>query len=235
MELSFKALALILAALAVRVRCQTPFDMNGGSVLAMAGKNCVAVAVDKRFGVGPQMIDSSAKRVIKIHNKLLTGLGGFDSDVQTIMAQPRRTLKLAATSAAPFCRRRRPPRRSRRPIAPGPFSAYLGQLLWERRLFVTPVIAGLDAGDEPFLCMQDSLGAPVNSKDFVVCGTSSDSLFGICEAMYKENLSTDELFEVVEKCIISALERDCLGGYGAFIHMITPDGILTREISCRND
>mmetsp|Transcript_37516 Transcript_37516/g.58584 ORF Transcript_37516/g.58584 Transcript_37516/m.58584 type:complete len:223 (-) Transcript_37516:96-764(-) len=222
MELSFKALALILAALAVRVRCQTPFDMNGGSVLAMAGKNCVAVAVDKRFGVGPQMIDSSAKRVIKIHNRLLTGLGGFDSDVQTIMAQIQSDMSLLRL-------------KSRRPIAPGPFSAYLGQLLWEWRLFVTPVIAGLDAGDEPFLCMQDSLGAPVNSEDFVVCGTSSDSLFGICEAMYKENLSTDELFEVVEKCIISALERDCLGGYGAFIHMITPDGILTREISCRND
>lgn len=29
--------------------------MNGGSVLAMAGDKCVALAVDKRFGMGLQV------------------------------------------------------------------------------------------------------------------------------------------------------------------------------------
>jgi hypothetical protein len=34
---------------------QDPFAINGGSILAMAGKESVAVAVDKRFGSGPQV------------------------------------------------------------------------------------------------------------------------------------------------------------------------------------
>jgi 20S proteasome alpha/beta subunit len=34
---------------------QDPFSINGGSILAMAGKDSVAVAVDKRFGSGPQV------------------------------------------------------------------------------------------------------------------------------------------------------------------------------------
>jgi hypothetical protein len=34
---------------------QNPLTMNGGSVLAMAGKECVALAVDKRFASGPQV------------------------------------------------------------------------------------------------------------------------------------------------------------------------------------
>lgn len=34
---------------------QDPTTMNGGSVLAMAGDGCVALAVDKRFGSGPQV------------------------------------------------------------------------------------------------------------------------------------------------------------------------------------
>ena len=34
---------------------QDPRTINGGSILAMAGKNSVAVAVDKRFGSGPQV------------------------------------------------------------------------------------------------------------------------------------------------------------------------------------
>ena len=32
-----------------------PGSLNGGSVMAMAGKGCVALAVDKRFGSGPQV------------------------------------------------------------------------------------------------------------------------------------------------------------------------------------
>lgn len=34
---------------------QDPMTMNGGSLLAMSGKECVALAVDKRFGSGPQV------------------------------------------------------------------------------------------------------------------------------------------------------------------------------------
>ena len=45
-------LGLILSAQAQE---QDPFSINGGSILAMAGKNSVAVAVDKRFGSGPQV------------------------------------------------------------------------------------------------------------------------------------------------------------------------------------
>ena len=40
-------------------RQQDPFAINGGSILAMAGKDSVAVAVDKRFGSGPQVIQRS--------------------------------------------------------------------------------------------------------------------------------------------------------------------------------
>ena len=34
---------------------QDPTKLNGGSILAMAGKDCIAVAVDKRFGSGMQV------------------------------------------------------------------------------------------------------------------------------------------------------------------------------------
>lgn len=34
--------------------------------------------------------------------------------------------------------------------------------------FVEPVIAGLDADDQPFVCATDLIGAPVYTSDFVV-------------------------------------------------------------------
>ena len=39
----------------VTAQQQDPFAINGGSILAMAGKDSVAIAVDKRFGSGPQV------------------------------------------------------------------------------------------------------------------------------------------------------------------------------------
>jgi len=201
---------------------QSPFDINGGSVLAMAGKDCVAIAVDKRFGVGPQLINSSAKRILKVHGRLLVGVGGFDSDVQTLLEEVASDMTLLRL-------------RSRRPIAPAPFASYLSDFLWKRRLFVTPVVAGLNADGTPFLCMQDSLGAPVESEDFVVCGTSTDALYGVCEAIYRDGMDVKELFEAASHCLMAAMERDCFGGYGATIHLITKDGIESHDIICRND
>ena len=54
----FLLLATFLACLDCMAHAQgqqDPFAINGGSILAMAGKESVAVAVDKRFGSGPQV------------------------------------------------------------------------------------------------------------------------------------------------------------------------------------
>lgn len=46
---------LFLLTCKILAQDQDPFAINGGSILAMAGKDAVAVAVDKRFGSGPQV------------------------------------------------------------------------------------------------------------------------------------------------------------------------------------
>lgn len=43
-----------------------PLELNGGSCLAMAGKDCVALAVDRRFGLEGQLVSTEAKRVLKV-------------------------------------------------------------------------------------------------------------------------------------------------------------------------
>lgn len=38
--------------------------------MAMAGKGCVALAVDKRFGLEGQLVSQDAKRVLKVCGEL---------------------------------------------------------------------------------------------------------------------------------------------------------------------
>ena len=55
--------------------------------------------------------------------------------------------------------------------------------------FVSPVIAGLDPdSSEPYLAGMDTIGAIETAKDFMVAGTAPDSLYGMCESMWRPNM-----------------------------------------------
>jgi 20S proteasome subunit beta 3 len=59
--------------------------------------------------------------------------------------------------------------------------------------FVEPCIAGLDVNPktgvvEPFICSMDLIGCINFAKDFVVTGTASPNLYGMCESLWKEGL-----------------------------------------------
>lgn len=87
----------------------------------------------------------------------------------------------------------------------------------------------------PYITATDLLGAGVDTTDFVVGGTCSEQLYGVCEAMYKADLEPEELFEVISQCLLSAVDRDCLSGWGAIVHIITPDGVIERQLKSRKD
>ena len=54
---------------------------------------------------------------------------------------------------------------------------------------MSPVVAGLDGKTgEPFICGFDSIGCIDFAKDFIVSGTASDQLFGMCEGLWEPDL-----------------------------------------------
>ena len=58
--------------------------------------------------------------------------------------------------------------------------------------FVSPVVAGLepqkDGSWKPFLCGTDSIGAIEKAHDFMLAGTAPESLYGMCESMWRPDL-----------------------------------------------
>ena len=128
--------------------------------------------------------------------------------------------------------------RESRTIRPKVFANLVSTMLYEKRFgpyFVEPVVAGLDAKEGPFICAMDLIGAPVFAKDFVVSGTTSDELYGVCEAFWKPNLNPDQLFETISQSLLAAVDRDCLAGWGAIVHVITKDGVTTKKLKSRKD
>lgn len=60
------------------------FEYNGSAIVAMVGKNCFAIASDRRLGVNLQTVATDFQRIYKIHDKLFIGLSGLGTDAQTL-------------------------------------------------------------------------------------------------------------------------------------------------------
>nr|CAB3445855.1 unnamed protein product [Digitaria exilis] len=161
----------------------------------MVGKNCFAIASDRRLGVQLQTIATDFQRVFKIHDKLYIGLSGLATDAQTLYQRLVFRHKLYQL-------------REERDMKPETFASLVSAILYERREL---------------------------AKDFVVSGTSSESLYGACESMYKPNMEPEELFETVSQALMASVDRDCLAGWGGHVFIVTPTEVQERVVKGRMD
>jgi len=53
-------------------------------MVAMAGKNCVAIATDTRLSADLMTVDGNFQRVFKTNDMCLMGVSGLGTDVQTL-------------------------------------------------------------------------------------------------------------------------------------------------------
>ena len=104
--------------------------------------------------------------------------------------------------------------------------------------FVSPVIAGLDKVTEteykPIICTYDSIGYREVSA-WEVAGTGAELLQGVAETYYKPDLEPEQLFDVISNCLLSALDRDSLSGWGAYVYILTPSELTVRSLKTRMD
>jgi len=99
----------------------------------MAGKKCVGIASDKRYGLQNQTVACDMRKTFKLNDKTLVGLTGLASDMQTLEQKfvfRSNMYKL----------------REERDMSPVVFSNMVSSLLYEKRFgpyFCEPVICGL--------------------------------------------------------------------------------------------
>lgn len=199
---------------------------NGGAVVAMAGKDCVAIASDLRYGIQAQTVAMDFSKVFEMGPTLFVGLPGLATDVQTVSQRLKFRVNLYEL-------------RENRRIKPKTFLSMLSNLLYERRFgpyFVEPVVAGIDpVTEKPFVANADLIGCAMITKDFVVSGTCSEQLYGMCEALWEPDLGPDDLFETISQALMNAVDRDAVSGWGAVVHIIEKDQVTTKTLKARMD
>ncbi|XP_050417962.1 proteasome subunit beta type-3 [Patella vulgata] len=201
-------------------------DYNGAAIMAMKGKNCVAIAADRRFGVQAQTVSMDFDKIFEMGPHLYIGLPGLATDVQTVSQRLNFRLKMYEL-------------RENRKIKPKTFMSMVSNLLYERRFgpyFVEPVIAGLDPKTfQPFIASMDLIGCPMITDDFVVSGTCSEQMYGMCESLWEPNLEPEDLFETISQALMNAFDRDAVSGWGAVVYIIEKDKVTKRLLKTRMD
>jgi 20S proteasome subunit beta 3 len=228
----------------------SPFSINGGAAVAMVGKDCVAIACDLRLGLQALTVSNNFPKIFQYGSNVFLGLTGLATDVSTVSDLFRYKVNMYRL-------------REERHIAPRTFANLVSSTLYERRFgpyFVSPVVAGIEPkSGEPFICGFDSIGCIDFAKDFIVSGTASEQLFGMCESLWEPDLvrnlspclclfasscffslanslqGPDELFETISQALLNAIDRDALSGWGAHVYIIEKDKVTKRLLKGRQD
>lgn len=199
---------------------------NGAAIIAMKGKDCVAIAADRRFGVQAQTVGMDFEKIFQMGPQLFVGLPGLATDVQTVSQRLKFRLNLYEL-------------RENRKIKPQTFMSMVSNLLYERRFgpyFVEPVIAGLDPKTQkPYIASMDLIGCPMVTEDFVVSGTCSEQMYGMCESLWEPDLGPEDLFETISQALMNAFDRDAVSGWGGVVYVIEKDKITKKLLKTRQD
>ena len=160
----------------------------------MVGKDCVAIACDLRLGMQALTVSNNFPKIFQ-YGDVFLGLTGLATDVSTVSDLFRYKVNLYRL-------------REERNIAPKTFANLVSSSLYERRFgpwFVSPVVAGLDQKTgKPFICGFDSIGCIDFAKDFIVAGTATEQLFGMCENLWEPDLVSQEPRHILEASISRA-------------------------------
>lgn len=197
----------------------------GGSILAMAGNGCVSIVSDYRLGNSSITTSKSFRRVFKITDRIVLGLAFFIPDAQHLLRKIEKHVSLFKLAEG-------------RDIEPKECANLVSAILYSYRrspLYTTPVIAGIDSENRPYVCDMDSLGCKTEPGNFVAEGTASTNLIGLCEALYREGMDEEDLFTTSIQTFLNAVDRNALSGWGAECIILSPGKCVVRSVKGRCD
>jgi 20S proteasome subunit beta 3 len=212
-------------------------EIHGGTILAMRGKDCVLIASDSRFSsyrTGSFLLGEYARPLFSVGSRTIVGCIGLDADAHSL----REAVKQQLSSLEDIT------------VEPSSVARVISNILYRNRMYVTPVVIGIDSKRGPVICCMDGLGALTETDRFVVCGSASAALYALCEregVLYSGGdaasassvsagrggpgsmMSEEELLNAAERALVLALQRDVLSGRQVHVLLLRTDGTHVRK------
>lgn len=214
----------------VRQHGFSPYDWNGGTIVAVAGKDFVVVAADKRLATGYNIKARNIDRICKLTPKTAVACGGCHADVMALykVLHHRAVMYKFAHDAD---------------MSTVATAQLLSNTLYRKRFFpyyALALVAGLDAEGAGYVAGYDAVGSYLRSREgYGANGSAAQLLMPILDNSFgsigvssglkdKPVYGKDDVVEIVKSAFVTCGERDIMCGDGVDILVITKDG--TEEI-----
>lgn len=210
----------------------SPYDFNGGTVAAVAGKDYVVLAADTRLSSGYEI---KSRNVTKLHSltpHCVLASAGCKTDVD----QLRSVLDIRGKMYK---------HNHRKPMATPSVAQMLSVTLYSKRFFpyyAFNVLAGVDADGVGAVYSYDAIGS-FERTGYSAAGSGQayvipflDNVIGNRNRQEeKPELAAAEVVELLKDCFLSAGERDIYTGDQVEIMVVTKDGIQTQTFALKAD
>jgi proteasome beta subunit len=190
---------------------------KGTTTVGLVCKDGIILAADRRATAGTLIVDKKAQKINKINDNVAVTIAGAVADAQLVIKVLRAETRLKSI------RMEREPRIKE-------IANMLGGILYGniRQMSMIPsithfLLAGTDdKGQHLFDLFPD--GSISIIEDYTSSGSGSVMAYGVLEAQYTPNITTDEGARLAIKAINSALQRDSATGNGIDVMKITSKG-----------
>ncbi|XP_017043061.1 proteasome subunit beta type-1 [Drosophila ficusphila] len=211
----------------------SPYESNGGSIVAIAGDDFVVIAADTRLSSGYNIHSRSQSKLFQLSP--LTVLGSTGCWADTLSLTGLMKVRMQSYEHTHL-----------RTMTTDAVAQMLSITMYNRRFFpyyVSNILAGIDKDGKGVVYSYDPIGH-CERATYRAGGTAGTLLQPVLDNQigYKNmNLSEipvltkERAVSVASDTFISAAERDIYTGDSVLINIITKDGIEVKELTLRQD
>jgi len=186
--------------------------LKGTTTIGAVSKDGVVLASDTRVTMGTLIAHKKGKKVYRIDNHLAMTISGVVADAQRIVEILRANSRIYRLDRK--C-----------PMAVSAAARLIGNLFFSYRLspFIAQIlIGGIDSSGARLFSL-DPFGS-ITEEKFVATGSGSPVAYGVLEERYREDLSLQEVLQIVVQSVDSAMKRDVASGDSFDIAVIDEKG-----------
>lgn len=215
----------------------SPYDDNGGTVVAVAGDDYCIVAASTRMSTGYSILTRNKTKLLQLNDKCVIASAGMQADMEAL----HKVLHSRHVTYA-F--------NHRRPMACSATAQLLSNTLYFKRFFpyyTFNLCCGLDADGRGEIYGYDAVGSferlgygcQGSGKELVQPVLDNQlkaaSKLVLPERKWWSSLPLDQAVDLVKDAFISAGERDIYTGDDVEILIITKDGIRRDSLALKRD
>ncbi|CAF0704541.1 unnamed protein product [Brachionus calyciflorus] len=215
-----------------------PYEMNGGTIVGVAGEDFAVIASDTRLSEGYSILSRENPHLYHVQPHTVMGSVGFHGDSLTF----NKTLQI---------RLRMYEYENNKKCSTPAVAQLISTMLYSRRFFpyyVNTIVAGINNEGQGCIYSYDPVGS-YEREVYRAGGSSSaliqpllDSQLGLknqgsfeLSRSYTVKMSRENVVALVKDVFTAAAERDIYTGDAVFINIITKDGVFTEHFKLRRD